>query len=88
MALLYAPDAFDSVPQSERRRLVRKAEWLWNNRKVISHSLLRHDLNPFMRWRVDVYRIIYTYDEETDEMVIHLGAHRDDVYERAAKLNP
>ena len=87
MGLLYQADAFESMPSSQHRRLIRKCEWLWTNRQILTHSYLRHDLNPFFKWEVGDYRIIYTYDDEPDDLVIYLVAHRRDVYKRATSLD-
>ena len=87
MALRYDPDAFEHVPPSEYQKLTRKCEWLWTNRQTLSHTALRHDLNPFLRRPVGAYRIIYTYDNDQDEMVIRLIAHRNVVYKRASRLD-
>ena len=86
MSLLYDDEAFDSVPKQELRRLIRKIEWLWQNRAIVTHVQLRQDLNPFCKWRVGDYRILYTFDSEADEMVIRLVAHRRDVYDDAAGI--
>lgn len=87
MALRYDPNALDDVPVSEQRRFVRKCEWIWTNRAVLTHAFLRHDLNPFFKWEVGNYRIIYTYDDDSDDLVIRLIAHRRYVYKRAAALD-
>ena len=87
MTLRYDDDAFADVPRSELQRLVRKTEWLWSNRAVLNHTFLTEKLNPFMRWRVGDYRIIYTFDRERDHLVIRLVGHRRDVYNRAARLH-
>ena len=86
MSLLYDEEAFDSVPKQEHRRLVRKIEWLWQNRTILTHVQMRQDLNPFYKWRVGDYRILYTFDSEADEMVIRLVAHRSEIYDDAAGL--
>lgn len=88
MALIYDPDAFEDVPSSEYRRFTRKCEWLWTNRHILTHTFLRHDLNPFFKWEVGNYRIIYTYHDESDDLVIRLVALRRDVYKKAASLDP
>ena len=86
MSLLYDPDAFGGVPTTEYRRMVDKCEWLWKNRRILRHTPLRHDLNPLLKWVVGHYRIIYTFDDGEDALVIRLIAHRRNVYDRAAHL--
>ena len=87
MALQYDDEAFATIPRSEQGRLVLKTEWLWANRHTVTHILLREDLNPLLKWRVGDYRIIYSYDAATDEMIIHLVAHRKEVYKIAADID-
>ena len=87
MALRYDPNAFDEVPVSEHSRFIRKCEWLWTNRHILTHSSLRYDLSAFLKWEVGHYRILYTYQNESDDFVIRLIAHRRDVYKRAAGLD-
>ena len=86
MPLRYDPDALDGLPSNQLGRARTKIEWLWANRAAVNHEQLRHDLNPFYKRRAGDLRIIYTYDEESDEMVIWLVGLRDDIYERAEGL--
>ncbi len=84
MPLLFDGDAFKGLPKREADRLVKKAEWIWENREVVTHMLLRRDLHPFLVWPVGAYRLIYTYDAEFDEMIVDLGSHTRDIYQRAS----
>ncbi len=86
MPLRFDTDAFAGVPKHEAARLLKKAEYIWDNRKVLNHTLLRHDLNPFLRWHVGDYRLIYTYDTDSDEMIVRLAGHRRDIYQQATTL--
>jgi mRNA interferase RelE/StbE len=81
MALLFAPDAFKDIQNSEIDRINRKINWLWVNRQLVKHEPLRWDLSGYFKRRLGNYRIIYTYDEASDEMVIHLVGLRDSIYQ-------
>jgi mRNA interferase RelE/StbE len=81
MPLLFAPDALESIPHNEKERLKRKIDWLWVNRLVITHQPLHWDLSGFFKRRVGNYRVIYTYDNSSDDMVIHLVGLRDSIYQ-------
>jgi mRNA interferase RelE/StbE len=81
MALLFAPDAFKNIPGSEVDRLNRKINWLWVNRLLVKHEPLHWNLSGYFKRRLGNYRIIYTYDEASDEMVIHLVGLRDSIYQ-------
>jgi mRNA-degrading endonuclease RelE of RelBE toxin-antitoxin system len=80
MGILLAPKAFCDVARNEIGLLERKLNWLWINRKIISHLALHGDMKDFFKRKVGKYRIIYTYDEEQDEMIIHLIGNRDSIY--------
>ena len=81
MPLFLAPDAFKGIPQDQKERFIRKIDWLWVNRMVVTHQPLHGELSGFFKRRVGDYRIIYTYDNPADEMVIHLIGHRSSIYE-------
>ena len=77
----FVPDALAAgIPPDDVRRLFEKIAWLWANRKLIQHSPLKANLAGFFKRRLGDYRIIYTYDGEADDMVVHLVAPRDIVY--------
>ena len=88
MALSYNPNAFNSLKKDKPaiRRLMAKAEQIWQYRHDISHYPLKEDLTGYYKRVVGDYRLIYIYDEESDEMVICLGGHRHDIYNIANKL--
>lgn len=82
MAVFFAPDAFvDNIPQHEVERIKKKVDWLWVNRMLVKHDPLRWDFSGYFKRRLGNYRIIYTYDETSDEMIIHLVGLRDSIYE-------
>ena len=80
MGLSFDPDALDSVPQQDAPRLKSKIDWLWANREVVNHFPLSENLSGFYKRRVGKYRIIYSFDANPDEMVIHKIGLRDDIY--------
>ena len=81
MTLLFAPDAFENVPPSEIDRLKKKIDWLWINRLLVKHTPLQWDLSGYFKRRLGNYRIIYSYDKASDDMVIHLVGLRDSIYQ-------
>lgn len=83
--LRFDPDAFSGVPQSDVQRIFKKIEWVWENRTIIVHHPLRHDLSGFFKRVLGKYRIVYTYDDKTDDMVIHLVGTRDTIYQDAIR---
>ena len=83
--LLFDPDALLGIPHLESERLLEKTDWLWDNRRVIIHHPLSYELSGYYKRRKGKYRIIYSYDENPDEMVIHLVGTRDSIYKDAIK---
>jgi len=53
----------------------------------LTHTWLRYDLNTRLKWEFGVYRILYTYDSDSDDLIIRLIAHRRDVYKLATGLD-
>lgn len=84
MSLLVAPNAFDDIPHDEMGRLKRKINWLWANRNFVSHMALHGDMKNYFKRPMGKYRIIYTYDEAIDEMIIYLVGNRDSIYKNKA----
>ena len=80
MALLFSPDAFEDFPHHDIERLKKKIDWLWVNRTLVRHVPLRWDLSGYFKRRLGNYRIIYSYDEASDDMIIHLVGLRDSIY--------
>jgi mRNA interferase RelE/StbE len=85
MSLLFDPEAFASAPRKDVERLMKKIDWLWLNREYVTHELLSENLSGFYKRRLGKYRIMYTYDNESDDMVICLVGLRDTIYKDADK---
>ncbi len=83
--LRFAPDAFSGVSHPEDERILKKIERLWEDRSIIVHHPLRYELSGYYKRRLGKYRIVYSYDENTDEMIIHLAGIRDSIYRDATK---
>ncbi len=83
--LLFDPDALSGISQVEGERILKKIDWLWDNRRIVIHHPLRHDLSGQYKRTLGKFRIIYSYDENPDEMVIHLVGTRDSIYKDAIK---
>lgn len=81
MPLLYVPDSLDNIPLCDRDRIKKKIDWLWANRNIIKHECLHGDFSGYNKKRLGKYRIIYSYDEDSDEMIIHLVGLRDTIYQ-------
>jgi len=83
--LHFDPDAFSGVGKLEGERLLKKIEWLWDNRHIVIHHPLRHDLSGFFKRVVGKYRVVYSYDDDSDDMIIYLVGTRDTIYQVAIR---
>jgi mRNA-degrading endonuclease RelE of RelBE toxin-antitoxin system len=84
MPLRFDKDAFlAGIPQEDIRRLMARIEWLWANRRLVKHSPLSGQLRGLYKRRLGMYRIIYSYDPNPDELVIRLVGTRDEIYRKA-----
>ncbi len=84
MGLLYEPGALEGLPRQDAQRIRNKIEWLWANRSYVRHSPLRANLSGYYKRRVGGFRIVYTYNENPDDMVILRVGLRDDIYQSFA----
>jgi mRNA-degrading endonuclease RelE of RelBE toxin-antitoxin system len=83
--LRFAPDAFIDVPKADSDRVLEKIQWLWENRRIISHHPLRYELSGLYKRVLGKYRIVYQYESKNDTMIVCLVGTRDTIYEDAAK---
>jgi len=85
MSLLFDPSALASVPRSDVDRIMKKIDWLWLNREYVTHETLSENLSGLYKRRLGKYRILYTYDNDSNDMVIRLVGLRDTIYKDADK---
>jgi mRNA-degrading endonuclease RelE of RelBE toxin-antitoxin system len=85
MSLLFDPEAMSEIPHSDTARITEKIDWLWQNRDNLTHIPLSHNLSNFFKRRFGKYRIIYSYGNNSSDMIIHLVGLRDTIYQDAAK---
>ena len=85
MSLLLDSDALTLVPRNDIERIIKKIDWLWLNREYVTHEPLSENLSGFYKRRLGKYRILYTYDNALDDMVIRIVGLRDTIYRDADK---
>lgn len=78
-------DALQGMPPQDVERVLVKVEWLWQHRAEIVHHPLGENLSEFYKRRIGKYRIIYSYDENPDDLVVRLVGTRDSIYQEAGK---
>lgn len=83
--LLFDTEALNGVPRSDCEKVLGKVTWLWENRTIVDHHPLRHDLSGFYKRVFGKYRIIYSYEMNPDSMIVYMVGTRDTIYEEAIK---
>lgn len=83
--LRFNPEAFSGISHPDGERILKKIERLWEYRSIDVHHPLRYELSGYYKRRLGKYRIVYSYDENTDEMIIHLVGTRDSIYKDATR---
>ena len=81
MPLHIISDALTPVPnRRDQERVKKKIEWLWEFRLTIAHRQLGGNLAGYLKRRLGDYRIIYTYDLDSDDMTVYMVGLRDTIY--------
>lgn len=63
------------------QRILKKTRWLAENFEALSHEPLTNQWQGMYKLRVGDYRVIYTFESETQRLIIvHLIGHRREVY--------
>lgn len=86
MALLFSPNFNIDVPRHELKSILDKIEWVWNNREVVMHQPLKSNLSGYYKKKVSANcRVIYSLDNDSDDMIVHLMGQRKTIYKEAKK---
>jgi mRNA interferase RelE/StbE len=64
-----------------QERVLRKVRWLSENFTQVNPQGLSADLSGLCKLRVGDYRVIYSFNEESEILTIHKVGHRRDVYD-------
>ena len=80
MSLRYERNALKGIPRNQSERAKIRIIWLWENRHDVRHHPRRANPRGYFKKRIGSYRIVYTYDQDLDEMVIKRVGRRDEIY--------
>lgn len=83
--LRFEREALSGVPIADIDRILDKVNWLWDNRTLVIHHPLKHDLSGLFKRVFGKYRIIYGYDNDPDLMTVYMVGTRDQIYKDAVK---
>ena len=81
--VVFTPNAEADLGRLNARnvqRVLKKLRWLAENFDAISPEALTGQWQGVFKLRVGDYRILYTYDREKPEIVVHFVRHRREVY--------
>ena len=66
-----------------QRNLSSRLTWLAEHAELVNHRALTGRWDGLYRLRAGDYRALYTIDRENRRIVVHLVAHRSEVYRRS-----
>lgn len=70
----------ETLTSTIQERILRKIRWLAENFENVNPQALSADLSGLFKLRVGDYRVIYSFNTETQIMTIHKVGHRRDIY--------
>jgi mRNA interferase RelE/StbE len=79
----FTPEAvanLEALTSTIQERILRKIHWLAENLDNLSLQALSADLSGLFKLRVGDYRVIYSFDIQTQRITIHKIGHRRDIY--------
>jgi mRNA interferase RelE/StbE len=71
----------EALTSTIQEHILRKIRWLAENFDNLSPEGLSANLTGLFKLRVGDYRIIYSFDVESQRITIHKVGHRRDVYD-------
>jgi mRNA interferase RelE/StbE len=76
-----AIEELEALTSTVQERILGKIRWLGENFEGINPQALSANLNGLFKLRVGDYRVIYSFDRETQYITIHKVGHRRDIYD-------
>ena len=65
---------------SVAERVLKKLRWLAESLEIITPERLSGKWESVFKLRVGDYRILYTFDREKQQIIVHFVRHRREVY--------
>ena len=78
-----ANDDMARLDSTAAQLVINRLTWLAENAELVNHRALTGRWDGFYRLRAGDYRALYTIDRENRRVVVHLVAHRSEVYRRS-----
>ncbi len=77
-----AVDDLESLDRPVAQRIIRRIQWLADNLDAVNRETLTGQFAGYFKLRVGNYRVIYELLEEEQLLIVHVIAHRRDIYRR------
>ncbi len=78
-----AAEELASLDKSTAERILRKIKWLAENFTDLTPEPLGGELKGLFKLRVGSYRVLYSFDRETQVIYVHLIGHRREIYKHS-----
>jgi mRNA interferase RelE/StbE len=79
----FTPDAEGDLSHLSKfvaQRVLKKIRWLAENFELVTPVPLTGEFRGLCKLRVGDYRVLYTFSQNEEEIIIHLVKHRREVY--------
>ena len=71
---------FEVLASTIQERILRKISWLSDNFENLTPQALSADLSGLFKLRIGDYRVVYSFEIETQMITIHKVGHRREIY--------
>jgi mRNA interferase RelE/StbE len=75
-----ALSGLERLSPKHQERLLRKVRWLTDNFDQLSPTPLTGDLSGLFKLRVGDYRVLYSFNADTEIITVHQIGHRREIY--------
>lgn len=75
-----AIENLEALTSTVQERILRKIRWLCENFEGVSPQALSANLSGLFKLRIGDYRVIYSFDRDTQLLTIHKVGHRREIY--------
>jgi mRNA interferase RelE/StbE len=75
-----ALSGLERLSQKNQERVLRKIHWLTENFEQLTPQALTGDLSSLFKLRIGNYRVLYSFNDETEMITIHRLGHRSEIY--------
>jgi mRNA interferase RelE/StbE len=79
----FTPKGLEQIEQLSKpvaQQVLKKLRWMAENFDQSTHVPLTGNLKGVFKLRVGDYRALYTFDQESQTIMIHFVQHRSEVY--------